>query len=588
MAGLFKSLKELLKYKEPKDIEGFELLEDRDERMTDTGETRTSALTENSSADKQTQTKQRTVKTPLNLDKWNVEKNKPVNNTPKIDGKLLDTSISVNKERIRQEFLLPKNTDVIIRDFKVAHKIDAFIVFIDGMIDRKVVSNLLLRELMDTSNFEDFKEGCPLSYIVDNVLSINQVKKFKEYKMVIQHVLNGDTALFIDGCEEALIIESRGFEKRSVDVPKTEAVVRGSQEGFTENLRTNVTLLRKIIKNKSLVTEILPMGKTNNGNCAVMYLEGVANPKVVKEVKRRINSINADFVMGDGMLEQFIEDNTFMLFPQVLNTERPDRAASFLMEGQVVIIGEGAPFVNAVPVTFFRLFHTSEDSFVRWQYGTFLRFMRLLAFAFSLMLPGLYVAMTLYHQEMIPTELLTSIAKSKENIPFPIVVEILIMELSFELIREAGIRVPGIIGQTLGIIGALILGQAAVAANLVSPVLIIVVAVTGLGSFAIPSYSLALGVRIARFIFLIFGAIAGYYGITICMAVLGAFACSMKSFGVPFFSPIAPKMKVNPDVFIRQPVWKQKMRPDYLNTPNRKRADKAMGWREGGKGDDEA
>lgn len=369
------------------------------------------------------------------------------------------------------------------------------------------------------------------------------------------------------------------MKKRNVDKPVTENVVRGPHEAFTEDLRTNITLVRKIIKNKNLITEIFPIGDTNNSRCAVLYIDGVVQPDLIKEVRRRIKSIKTDFILGEGMLEQFLEDSPFYIFPQLLNTERPDRTAAMLMSGQAVIIVDGMPSASSVPVTFFSLFHTSEDSYSKWEYGTLVRIIRLLGLMFALFLPGLYVALTLYHREMIPTDLLAAIAKARENIPFPTIVEVLVMEISFELIREAGIRVPGVIGTTIGIIGALILGQAAVAANIVSPILIIIVAVTGLGNFALPSYTFATGIRITRFVFILAGATAGFYGISAAFFIVGGIACHLKSFGVPFFSPIAPKTKVNPDIVIRQPAWRQEERGDFLNTPNRRRQPKvSRGW----------
>jgi len=379
--------------------------------------------------------------------------------------------------------------------------------------------------------------------------------------------------LFIDKCSEALIMETRGFEKRNIDRPITEQVVKGSQEGFTENLRTNITLLRRIIKNEKLITEIIPTGSLHKGNCAILYIEGITNPKIVKEVRRRIKKIDTDFIAGNGMLEQLIEDDYLMPFPQVVSTERPDRAASFLAEGQVVIITEGDPFAIAVPVTFYRLFHTSEDSMLRWQYGTFLRLIRFIGVMSALLIPGLYVALVLYHYEMIPTPFLESIVKSREAVPFPTIIELLLMEIAFELIREGGVRIPGVSGQTLGIVGALILGQVAVQACLVSPILIVIIALTGLGSFTMPNFSMALAIRILRFFFIFAGGIAGFYGISLAFIVVAALACHMKSFGVPFLAPIAPSAKVNPDNIVRQPIFKQSMRSDPFNTPNRKRND---------------
>jgi spore germination protein KA len=294
-------------------------------------------------------------------------------------------------------------------------------------------------------------------------------------------------------------------------------------------------------------------------------LKDIANPALVGEVKRRIESLDADYITGDGILEQFIEDNPYSIIPTILTTERPDRTASHIVEGKVAIVVEGTPFAKIAPVTAYSFIHSPEDSFMRWPFGTSLRFIRLFALFVTILLPGLYVAVTNFHQEMIPTDLLLAIVKAKENVPFPTVVEVILMELSFELIREAGIRIPGIIGNTLGIIGALILGQAAVQANIVSPVLVIVVAVTGLGNFAIPNYSLALALRIMRFFFILFAAALGFYGITIGVALFSAHFYSLKSFGVPFFAPIAPKTRKSKDVFTKLPAYEQELQPDYVN-----------------------
>lgn len=283
-----------------------------------------------------------------------------------------------------------------------------------------------------------------------------------------------------------------------------------------------------------------------------------------------------------------VDDQPLMIFPQVSTTERPDRTASLIMDGKVVFISEGTPFAGSVPTNFFELVHSPEDYFLKWQFGTFLRFIRLIGVAASAISPGLYIALVTFHQDVIPTDLLFSIVESRENIPFPTVVELLLMEISFELIREAGLRVPGAIGTTLGIIGALILGQAAVAANIVSPVLIIVVAVTGIGSFAIPNYTLGFALRISRFIFIAFGALFGFYGISASLAALLVILCGMKSFGIPFFTPVAPKTNAKPDVVIEQPVFRQKDRMDFVQPLDNTRAgENPRGWTDGKAGDEE-
>lgn len=593
MTKFLNTLKNLLTYKAPIQSTGFELLEPQNEgkktfkdKAKDEKALKQKALKQkpkdykiaSDSKIKRDEAAEK-IKKPLNVSRWNEERKNEGLTLPQTPESFVDLDLGVNQHRIKNELNIPQNSDAIIREFSIARKIKAFIVFIDGMVDRTIINDFILRQLMTPIHFEDYKEGNLIRYITDNVLSIHDTSTSNKYDKIVSQVLNGHTALFIEDSEEALLIESRGYEKRSVEKPTTETVVRGSMEGFTENMRTNITLIRRIIKNKNLVTEMLPMGNTNNGTCAMMYINGLTNPKIIKEVKRRVESISKDFIGGDGMLEQLIEDNPLMIFPQVFSTERSDRAASCLTEGKVVLVPEGTPFILVAPATFFHLLHTSEDSFLRWQYGTLLRIVRLLGMVGALFLPALYISLLTYHQEMIPTELLVSIAKTREQVPFPTLIEVLIMEVSFELIREAGVRVPGVIGQTLGIIGALILGQAAVAAGIVSPILIIVVAVTGLGSFAIPNFSLAFAIRIIRFLFIFFAAIAGFYGISAGIFILGSMACSMKSFGVPYFSPVAPRTKLNPDVIVRAPTYKQSYRPDYFNPMDRKRTGpNTRGW----------
>jgi spore germination protein KA len=292
----------------------------------------------------------------------------------------------------------------------------------------------------------------------------------------------------------------------------------------------------------------------------------LANPKLVKEVKKRITQIKTDYIPETGILEEMIEDHPFSLIPQTIKTERPDRVTSMLVEGKVAILVDNNPFVMLVPAIFFDFLHSPEDHYIRFPYGLWLRIIRIAAIFITSLLPAFYVAIATFHQEMIPTDLLLAITASKERVPFPTIVEMLLMEFSFELVREAGVRVPGVIGPTLGIVGTLILGQAAVAANIVSPVLIIIVAVTGLSSYAIPNYNIAFGFRFMRFFFIFLAAVLGFFGISTGLFVLLCTVVSMKSFGVPFFAPIAPRTGPSYDLIVRHPEWNQELRPDYLQT----------------------
>lgn len=567
--------KKLLIYREPKPYQEFELLED-EPFETEHGPDEGTVLEKTSN--------------PISCEEWNLirQKSKDGENSSQTTsqetsapGLTVSTSLQANLQYVKRELHSPKNKDVIIREFKVMNCCDACVVYIDGMADKNTINNFILRQLMLRPLPEQAGEVCSLDYIAENLLAANEIQRVRDIDAAIREVLNGLTALFVDGAPECILVETRGYESRSITEPLNEQVVYGPQEAFVEQLRTNITLIRKIIRSKDLITEIRPIGKGGQISCAMLYVDGIVNPRVVREMKRRLDNINVNITIGTGIVNQLIEERPFSLFPQSLSTERPDRTAAFLMDGQIALILEGSPQAIIVPITFFHLFHTSDDSTLRWQYGNFQRYVRLIACFFAIFLPGLYLALTLYHSEMIPAELMSSLHQARENVPFPAVIEVLLMELSFEIIREAGVRVPGLVGQTLGIIGAIVLGQAAVEAGLVSPVLIIIVAITGLGNFAIPDYRLSYAIRISRFIFIVLGTIAGFYGISAGMYVMFGFACSLKSFGVPYFSPVAPKTESNPDIVTRGPVWTQIQRPDFLNTRNRRRADDSvMGWRD--------
>lgn len=568
--NLLATIKNFLTYKESQNIESFEFIEHIYEVDSFKKQNKDTYMENNRdnreiSANKDDQ---------LSEYKWNEAEIKQTKSQKQYTKDTVSANLKSNIEKIHNEFNLSKNNDVVIREFKVSRKVNAFIVYVDGMTDKSIVNNLILKALMTPEHFSDFKGGSHIDYIEDSVLSINQVTQEQQYEKIIEQVLNGFTALFIEGCERCLLIASRGLEKRSVEQPVTEQVIRGSQEGFTENLRTNIALIRKIIKNKRLITEIITIDKTNKTYCGLLYLEGIADPTIIEEVKRRIENINIDFIAGSGMLESLIIDSTLIPLPQVMTTERPDKTASSLMNGKVIIITDGTPFVSIIPTNFFETIQTPEDYLLKWQFASFLRYIRLLALITTLLLPGLYIALILYHKEMIPTELLHSFIKFRENIPFPTTVEVIFLEISFELIREGALRVPGTIGNTLGIVGALILGQAAVQAQLVSPIIIIIVSITGISSFSIPNYSMGFSVRILRFVFILFGAIAGFYGISVALVIVLSIACSMKSFGVPYFTPVAPKAKSNFDVITSFPTYKQNIRPDFVNSLNKHKSGK--------------
>ncbi|OPY58941.1 MAG: Spore germination protein B1 [Pelotomaculum sp. PtaU1.Bin035] len=501
----------------------------------------------------------------------------------------VSASLEENREIVGKLYGLPVNRDIVVRDIVIGASpaINGFIVFIDGLVD-KSVQDLLIQALMFFAvRPAPPEKGKLAAYVKDRLLPGNQVSVQSRFRDVLDAVNYGDTALFLEGCAEAVLVETKGWEHRSVERPTIEQMVRGPQEAFGETLRSNTALVRKLVKNENLTTEFLNVGARNRVNVAVMYMRDLADPALVAEVKRRVGSIKTDFIVDSGMLEEFIQENPYNLNPTIMATERPDRVAASIIDGKVALAVDGSPFVLIMPVTMYEMLHTGEEIYSRWQFGTFIRYLRALAFYLAFLLPGFYLAVILFHHEMIPTELLLAIAGNREKVPFPSLIEVLLMEISFELIREAGLRIPGVMGSTIGIVGALILGQAAVQANIVSPILVILVAVTGLSSFAIPYYSLAFALRIYRFFYIILGATLGVFGIAAGLFTQAILTANLKSFGVPYLAPAGPRTVAGADVVARLPVFFHENRPDYLNPQDiTRQPEVSRGWlirKDGGK-----
>lgn len=600
MANIFKALKKYLIYTEQEYQEEFILKETKAERASARGKPVKAAEGSpkgNRSKGKKTGTSGDGLKKPVPISKDNAgrkgdEKDKKDGNEEQDKNSgggghqsEISRNLSDNLEYMKKVYSIPTNGDVMLREFDIITKegpVAAFIIFIDGMTDRTVINLNILQPLMLLSNLDiKSKEDDIGRYVKKHLLVHNQIKIASEYTTVIEEVNFGGCGIFIDGVGKAFAADVKGWEHRGVERPNTELVIRGPQEGFTEVLRVNTALIRKILKDEDLISENIQIGRRSKTPCAMLYIKDIANDSLVQEVRRRLDNIKIDYLLDSGELEQLIEDRTFLPSPQITATERPDRAAALLAEGKVAIVMHGSPFCLIVPTTTVDLFKTTEDNYIRFPLASFSRIIRYIGVFFSLLLPGLYVAITNFHHEMIPTDLLLAIEASREKVPFPSIIEILMMEIAFELIREAGIRIPGPIGPTLGIIGALILGQAAVAANIVSPILIIVVAVTGIGSFAIPNFSLAFSFRLLRFVYIILGSMVGFLGITTGLFIHGLFLVSTKSFGVPFMAPIGPKTKgALDDDLLKAPIWKLERRPDFLNVKDEYRQPKiSRRWR---------
>ena len=519
----------------------------------------------------------------------NKENKTSYDNSKIADIKDIFPNINVNLEYVKIKYNTMISSDVVIRKFNLIarnREYKAFLLFIDGLVDTDLINNYVLKPLMlkNTANSFDGDQNHIISEAVTNNITVRKVKKFdivsyisncllpqnslekvNKFEDIFSGVNSGNCALFIDTLNIAFDIDVKGFKQRSVDTPNNEIVIKGPQEAFVENIRTNTSLIRRIVNNENLVVENFSVGTISKTSCSVCYLADIANNDLVEEVKYRINNLEIDSLLSSGQLEQLISETDKYGIPQILSTERPDKVTKYLFEGRVAVLVNGNPYCLVMPATLVDFLSSPEDTNLKFQFANFLKFLRLLALGITLLLPAVYIAMTNFHQELIPTELLFSILASRENVPFPVIFEILVMEVSFELIREAGLRVPSPLGSTIGIVGALVLGEAAVSASIVSPILIIIVAITGIASFAIPDFSFGFHIRLFRFIFLMLGYISGFLGIGIGLFVYVTILCSLKSFGVPYMVSFAPIENVKAAGFFVPPIWKREKRPAYLD-----------------------
>lgn len=531
------------------------------------------------------------------------------------DYKVVFSDLSKNLEYINIKFNTLINSDIVVREFNIYARnkqYSAFLFYIDGMSDSELINDFVIKPLMlrnKANTFEDIKDlfsnktggssrtptpthnlncikndkfqipakkiKCNVhkkpkfdlkDYIFNCLLPQNDVKQTKEFSDLISGVNSGNCALFIDTLDIGFDIDVKGFKQRSISTPTNELVIKGSQEAFVENIRTNTSLLRRTINNENLIIENIDVGNLSKTKCGVCYLKDIANSSLVAEIKYRLNNLEIDSLISSGQLEQLIEKSNSFGIPQILSTERPDKCAKALYDGKVIILINGNPYALILPSTFVDFISSPEDTNLKPQFANLLKFIRLFAMFITLLLPSLWIAITNFHQELIPTELLFSIVASRENVPFPVIFEVFLMEFSFELIRESSLRVPSPVGSTIGIVGALVLGDAAVSANIVSSILIIVIAITGIASFAIPDFSFGFHIRIMRFAFILFAFIAGFLGIGLLIFVYITILCSLKSFGVPYMVPFAPLINSTGSSYFVHYEYKRERRPDYLNT----------------------
>lgn len=447
------------------------------------------------------------------------------------------------------------------------------LLYIQSIVDTQIMREAIVKPLLEEAARNEIGPDFITQVVSGTFFSLkNQHRDSAE--TLVDDIVTGNAALYIEGMSGMIIFSIQNYQKRSVPESTNEVVVVGPQEAFIEDINVNMSLLRHKIKHPDFKMIKFTIGKYTKTEVFVIYIQGLCKPEILENVLISLGEIDMDSSLGVSYLSEFLEDHPLSPFPQYQYTERPDTVAAALVEGRIGVMQDGTPFSLLIPVTFFSLMQSSEDYYQRFHSASFIRIIRLLFAVIAFLLPSVYVAVTTFHPEIIPTNLLITIASARENIPFPALIEAFIMEITFEGLREAGIRIPKPLGQTVSIIGGIVIGQAAVQAGIVSAPLVIVVSITGIAAFIIPHFELGLAFRLLRFPVLLMGGTLGLFGVVISIYLLYWYMVSMRSFGVPYMQPFAPLvLRDFKDTFIRVPWFMMKKRTKAYATDNERRQD---------------
>ncbi|WP_088068191.1 spore germination protein [Gottfriedia luciferensis] len=456
----------------------------------------------------------------------------------------LSKDINENINRIKSD--LGDSSDLIIRQGTIGRNIDHSyaIIRIDGISNEEVVNEGIIEKIV-CLNFNSIRTNTKISLVdlengLKGIIAVSSLKSLSSYTNLLTALLLGDTIILLNQDCNFLVACTKMVQSRDITEPSTQTIIRGPKDSFIESLRTNTSLIRNRIQHAALRLETFKVGEVTRTDVEIMYIQGIVDQELLKEVKKRITSINVDAIIDSSYIEKYIHNDQKTFFPTSIFTERPDAAVGNLLEGRIIILIAGSPFVMIIPATFNQFFQSPEDYYQSTYVSTFIRMLRYLCFLLTMFVPGVFVAVNSFHQGIIPTVLLVTFAAQREGVPLPLIVEAIIMEIVFELLREAGVRMPRLIGQTLSIVGALILGQAAVQAGFISNSMIIIVAITAISSFAIPYYNMGIVARIFRYAILLAGAYIGLLGVFIVGVCTLIHLCSLRTFSEPYFAPFAP------------------------------------------------
>lgn len=507
----------------------------------------------------------------LKIGKFHTHKNPPSTKSSLLEEDShaqFTADIEQNEKMLQETFL--DCSDLEFRRIDVNQNMHWLIVYIDSLIDKKTLEENVIKPLLTSLASDTY----PMEFgdLKSEMISIGTTIRTTKVSEAVSNILEGHAAILTVSSSIVTTVSILGTSKRGIDEASSEPVIRGPRDGFIEDISTNVSLIRSRLKTSKLKLEYMTLGELSKTRIAITYLKGIALESVVEEVKARLKPIKLDGVLDSGYIEEFIEDQPYSPFPQVHSTERPDVVVAELLEGKVAILVDTTPFAIVVPMTFWTGLQASEDYYIRWPIATFVRWIRFVFIISAIFAPPMYVAITTFHQEMIPTNLVLSIASSRDAVPFPAMIEALLIEIIFEALREAGIRLPKQIGQAISIVGGLVIGQAAVQAGFISAPVVIIVSITGISAFTIPRYSFANGIRLLRFPMLFLAGTLGLYGIVLGLLAIMLHVTNLRSFGNLYFSPIAPlKLAALKDVLIRVPIWakfRPSMRPNQEGEQN--------------------
>ncbi len=453
--------------------------------------------------------------------------------------------------------------DIVYRE-KYIHKRKVYILYNEPLASSDKISDFIFRSLNRISDNKINVKN--ILSIIENDISNFKVKTISNYEELCFYLHRGFTIILIDGEKNGLVLETKADLSRSISTPNTENTLRGSKDAFVEDYQKNIGLIKKRIRSNDLWIEQMVIGKYTDTQVGIVYVNGVVKEDLVNLVKEQLSKIDIYGIVSSDSLKNLIENESKSVFPTIITTERPDNVSTALMEGKVAIVVDNSPYVLVLPAVLSDFFKTSEDSYGKWKNVTFTRIIKCMAFFISLILPAFYIALITYNQEMIPTELLVSFSAQREGVPFPALVEATMMLISFEILRESDLRVPGFTGSSLSIVGALILGDAAVSAGIVSPIMIIVVALTSISALPFSEPEIINGLRWYRFLFMIGASLLGIVGVVIIFIFFVIELTSLNSFGKPYLMPYAPTyLQGLKNSVIKFPTIKLTKRLSYLS-----------------------